>query len=225
MPRKGKDYLKCVEILSKIISLLNVRFEFYNRKMKLEQELIARSGGTCELCHSTENLTVYEAKPESITTVDTACLVCDKCLNQINKTEQLEPGHWTVLNETMWSEVPAVQVVAWRMLNRLRNETWAQDSLDILYLDDATLEWAKAAGDEHLDTDVEIHKDSNGNQLFDGDSVVLVKTLDVKGSSLSAKLGTVVKGIRLDPNNPEYIEGRVEGQMIVILTKYVRKQS
>ena len=193
--------------------------------MKLEQEIKDRSGNACELCHSTASLTVYEAKPDAISTLDNTFMVCSTCLDQINKKESLNPAHWTVLGETMWSEVPAIQVVAWRMLNRLKNESWAQDNLDILYLDEETLEWAKASGDEHDTGTTEVHKDSNGNQLFDGDSVVLIKTLDVKGSSLSAKLGTVVKGIKLDPNNPEYIEGRVEGQMIVILTKYVRKQS
>lgn len=192
--------------------------------MKIEEQIRERSGNTCELCRSAENLTIYEAKPDSITTLENAFLVCDTCLTQIEKKSELKPEHWMVLSETMWSEVPAVQVVAWRMLNRLKNEAWAQDNLDILYLEEDTLEWAKETGDEHGDGTIEIHKDSNGNQLFDGDSVVLVKTLDVKGSSLSAKLGTVVKNIRLDPDNHEFIEGRVEGQMIVILTKYVRKQ-
>jgi protein PhnA len=59
--------------------------------------------------------------------------------------------------------------------------------------------------------------------LEHGDTVVLIKSLDVKGSSLTAKMGTVVRNIRLDANNPQYIEGRVEGQQIVILTQYVRK--
>jgi len=61
--------------------------------------------------------------------------------------------------------------------------------------------------------------------MENGDTVVLVKTLDVKGSSLSAKLGTVVKNIKLVEDNKDQIEGRIEGQLIVILTKYVRKQS
>ncbi|HLT53484.1 MAG TPA: alkylphosphonate utilization protein, partial [Flavobacteriaceae bacterium] len=69
------------------------------------------------------------------------------------------------------------------------------------------------------------HKDSNGNVLENGDSVVLVKDLDVKGSSLTAKRGTVVRNIRLDPDNVEYIEGKVDGQQIVILTKYVKKSN
>jgi len=125
----------------------------------------------------------------------------------------------------MWSEVPAVQVAAWRMLNRLKNEGWASEALDILYLDDDTLEWAKQTGDHENDGYVEFHLDSIGQQLFDGDSVVLTKTLDVKGSSIRATLGTVVKNIRLVFDNTEQIEGKIDGQTIVILTKYLRKQN
>lgn len=124
----------------------------------------------------------------------------------------------------MWSEVTAVQVVAWRMLNRFKNESWAQDNLDLMYFDDETLSWAKALGDEDADSSVDLHRDVNGNTLNDGDSVVLTKTLNVKGSTISAKLGTIVRNIRLVPDNTEQIEGRVEGQLIVILTKYVKKQ-
>jgi protein PhnA len=54
-------------------------------------------------------------------------------------------------------------------------------------------------------------------------SKLISKTLDVKGSTISAKLGTVVKNIRLVHDNIEQIEGKVEGQTIVILTKYLRK--
>ena len=123
----------------------------------------------------------------------------------------------------MWSEVLPVQVVTWRMLNRLRNESWAADAIDQMYFEDETLAWAKSTGDQDDNGTVDLHKDSNGNQLFDGDNVVLTKTLDVKGSNLSAKLGTVVKGIKLVPDNFEQIEGKIDGQTIVILTKYLRK--
>ena len=125
----------------------------------------------------------------------------------------------------MWSEVPGVQVVAWRMLNRLRNESWAADNLDMLYFEDDRLAWTKATGDHDNDTSVELHKDCNGQVLQSGDTVVLIKSLDVKGSTLNARLGTVVKNIRLVENNTEQVEGRIEGQVIVILTKYVRKQA
>ena len=95
----------------------------------------------------------------------------------------------------------------------------------MMYLDEETLAWAKAGAEDEEETVAEFHKDANGSLLHTGDSVVITKTLDVKGSSISAKLGTVVKNIRLVEDNTDQIEGRVEGQMIVILTKYVRRQS
>ena len=124
----------------------------------------------------------------------------------------------------MWSEYSAVQVLSWRLLNRLRQESWAAESLELLYLSEEQLTWAKASGDHESDGTVELHRDSNGYQLRNGDNVVLVKSLDVKGSTINAKMGTVVRNIRLVPDNIEQVEGRVEGQLIVILTKYLRKQ-
>lgn len=191
--------------------------------MSLEKQLITRSNNTCELCTRDSNLSVYAVPPTDQQTADNAIYVCSTCLDQIEKREQLDSTHWKVLSETMWSEYPAVQVVAWRMLSRLRHEGWASDNLDMLYLDDDNLEWAKKTGDHEQDGTVQFHVDSNGTRLYEGDTVVLIKTLDVKGSSISAKLGTVVKNIRLVPDNPEQIEGKVEGQTIVILTKYLRK--
>lgn len=191
--------------------------------MSLLQQLQTRSGNKCDLCTSENDLHIYEVPPTSNPNIDNSILVCKTCLEQIEKTEQLDANHWRILTETMWSEFPAVQVVAWRILSRLRNEGWAADSLDILYLEDENLEWAKKTGDHELDGTVEFHQDSNGTRLYEGDTVVLVKTLDVKGSTISAKLGTVVKNIRLVHDNIEQIEGKVEGQTIVILTKYLRK--
>ncbi|MBD1429362.1 PhnA domain-containing protein [Sphingobacterium litopenaei] len=191
--------------------------------MSLEKQLQERSGSKCELCNSISNLSVYEVPPVSIVNADNSIYVCQTCKSQIEKTEQIDPEHWKVLSETMWSEHAPVQVVAWRILSRLRNESWAIDNLDILYLEEENLEWAKKTGDHEAEATVEFHQDSNGTRLYEGDTVVLIKTLDVKGSSVNAKLGTVVKNIRLDPNNTEYIEGKIDGQTIVILTKYLRK--
>jgi len=193
--------------------------------MKLEEKLLQRSENKCELCQSGESLKLYEVLPQSGNTEDNCIIICENCSSQIEKREDMNANHWRCLTGSMWSEVPAVQVVSWRLLNRLTSESWATDNLDMMYLDDDTLAWAKAGVEEDDDAIAEFHKDSNGNALVAGDSVVLTKTLDVKGSSLSAKLGTVVKNIRLVEDNTDQIEGRIEGQMIVILTKYVRKQS
>lgn len=192
--------------------------------MKLEQVLLKRSDNKCELCVSSSNLKVYEVPPQDYSNEDNCIVVCNVCLNQLDKKEPLNNEHWKCLGEAMWSEVPGVQVVAWRMLNRLRNESWAADSLDMMYFDDERMAWAKATGDHENDGSVDLHTDANGNMLQSGDTVVLTKSLDVKGSTLNAKMGTVVKNIRLVENNTEQIEGKIEGQVIVILTKYVRKQ-
>jgi protein PhnA len=193
--------------------------------MKLEDQLKERSNNSCELCASTDAPALYEVLPQQNNDEEDCIWICAKCRAQVDKKEELNSKHWeAALPTSMWSEIPGVQVTAWRMLNRLRNESWAADSLDMLYLDDEKLAWAKATGDHENDGSVDLHKDCNGAQLLNGDSVVLIKSLDVKGSTLNAKMGTVVKNIHLVADNTEQIEGRVEGQMIVILTRYVRKQ-
>ena len=192
--------------------------------MKLEETLLERCGNICELCKSDNSLSLYEVPGNKERNEDSCVMICDKCLSQIDKKEELDSDHWSVLSETMWSEVPGVQVMAWRMLNRLRSLSWAAENLDMLYLDEENLEWAKSTFDHEDDGDVQLHKDSNGATLQNGDTIVLTRSLDVKGSTLNAKMGTVVKNIRLVEENVEQIEGRIEGQTIVILTKYVRKQ-
>ncbi len=189
------------------------------------QELQSRSGNKCELCEATENLKVHEVSkaPDSIR--DLEIYACENCIAQIEKKADLDKSHWqNLLSTAMWSEVPAVQVVAWRMLNRFRQESWAADNIDMMYLDDEHLAWAKATGDHENDADVDLHRDCNGAQLSGGDSVVLIKSLDVKGSTANAALGTVVKNIKLDPNDTGYIEGKIDGQSIMIKTMYVKKQ-
>lgn len=189
------------------------------------QQLEQRSNKQCELCKNLENVSQYSITTPDFIKTDTDLLLCSKCIAQIDKKEPLSKEHWQCLQESMWSEVTAAQIISWRMLNRFRTETWASDLLDMMYLDEENEKWAKVTGDHENDGTVDLHKDSNGALLLEGDTVVLIKSLDVKGSTLNAKMGTVVKNIRLDKTNTDYIEGKIEGQTIVILTKYVRKQN
>ncbi len=67
-------------------------------------------------------------------------------------------------------------------------------------------------------------KDSNGNTLADGDTVLLIKDLKVKGSSVTLKRGTVIKSIRLTAD-----EGEIEGKCdqvkgLVLKTEFVKKK-
>lgn len=193
--------------------------------MSTETALRARSNSKCELCGATDGTGVYEIPPAAAADAETCVLVCGTCRTQIENPELVDVNHWRCLNDSMWSQTPAVQVMAWRMLTRLRAEGWSQDLLDILYLDEDTLAWAKA-GDEGQDkVDVVRHLDSNGAVLEAGDTVTLIKDLNVKGANFTAKRGTAVRGISLVADNPEHIEGRVNGQQIVILTKFVKRSN
>lgn len=192
--------------------------------MKLDEQLLQRCENKCELCASSAPLQLYEVANAPYHDADGCMMICSNCQSQIDKKAELDPAHWQCLTTSMWSEVPAIQVTAWRMLNRLRQESWAADNLEMLYLDDEKLAWAKSTGDHENDASVDLHRDAFGAILQHGDNVVLTKSLDVKGSTINAKVGTVVRNIRLVADNTDQIEGRIEGQLIVILTKYLRKQ-
>ena len=191
--------------------------------MSIERELSKRSGSKCELCGATENLKVYQVLPTKKGGLDESIMACSTCIDQIENPDNVDLNHWRCLNDSMWSEHTAVQIVAWRMLSRLRASGWPQELLDQMYLDEDTLAWAQATGEGEEDETKVIHRDSNGVILEVGDSVVLIKDLKVKGSSMVAKQGTAVRNIRLDHENAEYIEGKVDGQTIVIITQYVKK--
>lgn len=186
--------------------------------MSIEQALIERSSGKCELCSAEQNLAVAEVSP-SDGTVQQSIYLCDTCSSQIADADSMDMNHWRCLNESAWSQEPAVQAMAWRLLNRLSAEGWAQDLMDMLYLEDDVKQWAEAAV---ADENKEPHRDSNGAILKAGDSVVLIKDLDVKGTGFTAKRGTAVRNIGLSAETT-HIEGRVNGTRIVIVTKYVKK--
>ncbi len=193
--------------------------------MSIEQTLQERSGSKCELCGSESNLAVYEIPPDFDGSTEQAVLLCNVCTDQINNPDTLDANHWRCLNDSMWSQTPAVQAMAYRMLNRLvsQGELWAQDLLDMLYLEDEVKAWAESGIETASgDNDAPLTKDSNGTVLNAGDTVTLIKDLVVKGAGFTAKRGTVVKNISLT-DNPEHIEGRVNGTRIVLVSAYLKK--
>ena len=191
--------------------------------MSVLETLENRSGSTCELCASTNNLKVYEIQPESKGTDYDTALLCSTCQDQIDNPDNTDANHWRCLNDSMWNENDGVKILAWRMLTRLRSEGWTQDLLDMMYFEEDTLKWAKATGEDEDPTEKIIHRDVNGVILEAGDSVVLIKDLKVSGGGFTAKRGTAVRRISLVYDNAGQIEGRVEAQQIVILTEYVKK--
>ncbi|MEY2923864.1 MAG: hypothetical protein RLZZ337_404 [Bacteroidota bacterium] len=188
----------------------------------MEQDLRDRSDNSCELCSSKNGLSVFGVSPFETATSDNHIFICETCFDQLENPEKIDPNHWRCLNDSMWSAVPAVKVVAWRMLNQLKAEGWPADLLDMMYMEEEEQSWAKTGFVNEVSNEI-IHLDSNGVQLNAGDTVTLIKDLDVKGTSINAKRGTAVRNIRLDLENPDYIEGKVDGQQIVILTKFTKK--
>ncbi len=167
---------------------------------------------TCPLCTASDTPLITTAVPGG--PVDASADICGICADQLDNPS---PDHFRALASTMWSEDPAIQVLAARTLSKIA-EPWATDLADQLYLDDDTRAWADNVPEQ---TD---HKDSNGQPLSNGDTVVLIKDLPVKGGGFTAKRGTAVHKISLVHDNPAHIEGRVEGQRIVILTEFVKKR-
>lgn len=193
--------------------------------MSILSDIEKRSGGVCELCDSEEKLQIYKVPPKLNEFLDECIHACFYCVDQIEGKSPININHWRCLNNSMWSEHNPVKVVTWRMLNRLKEEQWPMDLLELIYLDDNLLDWARATGEELDESEKIIHRDSVGIILKPGDNVLVNKDLKVKGSTMVVKQGTIVKDISLDQVNETYIEGKVNGQKIVILTEYVKKSS
>ena len=178
--------------------------------------LEARSNGVCELCASSEGLSALEVAP-SDGSDEKSIYVCSNCKTQIENGE-FDETHFNCLNDSMWSEVPAVAVMSYRLLNALGR----QDLVDMMYMEEDVKTWADAVSIGGAD-DALVYKDANGVTLAAGDTVVITKDLDVKGTGFTAKRGTAVRNIGLVPNDDQHIEGRVNGVKIHILTKYLKK--
>lgn len=187
--------------------------------MSVSTELLNRADSKCELCFSNSELHPFTVSPRSGEDTTDLVAICQVCQEQLDHTDNLQPEYWRCLNESMWSQIPAVQVVIYRLLKKLSGEDWTADLLNMIYLDEGTMEWAQA------DESAIVHLDSNGNQLLAGDTVTLIQDLNVKGANFTAKRGTAVRRIRLVADNAAQIEGKVEGQQIVILTKFVKKSN
>lgn len=94
-------------------------------------------------------------------------------------------------------------------------------SEDYVY-DEASGEWLPAS--EAAARTAVIVRDAVGNQLADGDSVVLVKDLKVKGAGQTLKVGTVIRSIRLT-GDPQEIDCRFDGiKGLVLRAEFVRKR-
>ena len=111
----------------------------------LGKNLARRSRSTCELCErSGVSLSIYEVAPIPDEPDIAHCLmVCEKCFGLLSHPKQKDDNHWRCLTKTIWSPLPAAQVMAFRQLKKLAvNTHWAAEQLEQAYIDEAIAAWA-----------------------------------------------------------------------------------
>ena len=170
-------------------------------------ELMDRAGSACEFCGVADELVSVDVPSED------QVLLCPDCRGEV----VVPAAHWRCLEGAMWSIEPSVQIAVWRKLSEI-DEMWATDARESMIMEPEVMARAEATA-----LMVE-HFDNNGMRLEHGDTVVLVKDLVVKGAGFTAKRGTAVRNISLVPEEAAHIEGKVEGQRIVILTEFVKRK-
>ncbi len=184
--------------------------------MSISQELKNRNQDLCELCNAEAATVEYTVSPKNDELIENQVAICETCLKAM---EDKESGfHWRCLEGSIWSPYASVQALSFRILNQFKKEAWAGDLISSVDLDESTIQWALSAFEVK-----DVHKDAFGNVLETGDNVVLTQALNVKGTNFTASKGTVVKKIKLVHDNAEQIEGKINDQVIVILTKFVKK--
>ncbi len=190
--------------------------------MNLEQILLTRAHNQCELCQNPNDLRPFLL--ESAPAAESALLLCKICRAQAQGESPMEPHHWRCLADGIWSEHRAVKVLSYRLLTRLGTHDWARELQEQLYLEPEDLLLAREDLGPAIDGDDTQTPtlDSNGTRLQDGDSVTIIKDLEVKGGGFTAKRGTLVKNIKLT-ENPKHIEGRVNGVQIVLIAAFLKK--
>ncbi|MDQ8179725.1 hypothetical protein [Pelagicoccus sp. SDUM812005] len=110
----------------------------------LGKDLTRRSGSKCELCEASGvALRPMPVPPEDEEPeVETCVFVCDTCREQLENPKRIDPAHWRCAAQSVWSEVPAVQVVAARVLDHLgKTELWAREALEDVFFEEEVEEW------------------------------------------------------------------------------------
>lgn len=113
----------------------------------LGKDLARRAKSKCELTGvSGVSLQAYEVPPVSVEPeLDRTLLISEECHAVLERPATLAGQEWRCLAETVWADMPAVQVVSWRMLRVLAvKEDWAREVLEAVFLDPEVQSWADA---------------------------------------------------------------------------------
>lgn len=187
-----------------------------------QDQVLERSHSSCEICLSTDGVTVIALQNKS-KGIEEGVALCQTCGSQW-QAKEFDPAKWFALKDSVWSAVEVVKVLSIAVLNKISEHSWARDLLDQAYLEEDSQLWVielLASESENLGGQLRV-VDSNGTLLQQGDSVTLIKDLDVKGANFTAKRGTLVKNINLT-DDPGFVEGKVNGTQIVLKTQFLKR--
>ena len=112
----------------------------------LGKDLARRAKSKCELTGASGvPLRPYEVPPVAAEPdLERTLLLCEACHEVLEQPKRLAGRAWQGLAEVVWSEMPAVQVVAWRMLQCLaKREDWAREVVEEVFLDPEVAAWAE----------------------------------------------------------------------------------
>ena len=116
---------------------------------RFTKDLVRRSRSRCECCNQGgQQLSIYEIEPlPEEPSPDHALFLCESCIKQIKNPKKMNPHNWRCLTDTVWSELPALQVMSLRMLRRLaaRDEHWASELLNQVVVEPTIDEWCDQA--------------------------------------------------------------------------------
>ncbi len=182
----------------------------------ITSSLKERCQGLCELCSTDEATIAYAVTPKNNDAIENEVAICSHCHSILEGSPA--GNHWQCLAGSIWNTEPSVQALSYRILYGIKEEEWANELMNSVELDEAVVDWATSFYQKEA-----VHVDSNGTPLQNGDTVILTQGLNVKGANFMAPKGTVVRRIRLVPDNAEQVEGKINEQTIVILTKFVKK--
>jgi len=169
----------------------------------------------CELCGCSKDVVLVEL-PVSDSSEEQSIYLCSNCNGQISSGE-LDENHFNCLNDAMWSETPAAKIMSYILWNKLGR----QDMIEMMYLEEDELKLAEQA--VNAEANKVTFRDANGVELLAGDSIVILKDLDVKGAGFTAKRGTTVTRISLPHDMDDHVEGRVNGTKIYLKTEFIKK--
>ena len=124
-------------------------YELHQARMMALQgmgkDLARRAKSRCEITGvSGAPLWPYEVPPVGAEPdIDRTILISPSCREMLEHPDRLRGREWQCLTEAVWSDMPAVQVTAWRMLRELaKREDWAREALEEVFLDPGIEDWA-----------------------------------------------------------------------------------